>query len=216
MGLKKPIAFLRETTRNFGTIGAVFPSSRFLAREIVSLIDLRDGGNVRVLEVGAGTGAVTETIVESLGHGDELDLYEINPVFVRHLKERFEHRRGKGKGASSPKVRVFGESVQSIRPTERYDFIISTLPFNSFEPKFVADVLKLYRQILKPGGYLTYFEYLLVREFTRPFGSKAFRHRIRGVEKVMKDFEKRYMVERGTVLLNVPPAIVRHLQFAKS
>src|SRR5205809_32873 len=81
--------FLRECRLQFRSTGAVLPSTRFLARALVS--ELRTPREpARILEVGPGTGSVTKEILHHLQARDRLDLVEINPRFVTLLRDRFD------------------------------------------------------------------------------------------------------------------------------
>ena len=60
-----------------------------------------------ILEVGPGTGSVTQYIVEAMGPNDRLDLVEINSSFVGHLRERFER---------DPDFSVRAAQVRVLRP----------------------------------------------------------------------------------------------------
>jgi len=161
-----------------------------------------------VLEVGSGTGSFSRHLVESLSAGDVLDLCEINPNFAERLRSRFTSN---GHHPNGPQIRVYEDSVLNLEPSEPYDFIVSGLPFNSFEPDFVSSVLTKYTEMLKPGGYLSFFEYLFIRELTYPFGSKNYRQRVSAVAEVMSQYYKDRNLESETVLLNIPPAVVHHL-----
>ena len=92
--LKNQAAFFRQFRQRFETTGAIAPSSRFLARSMTSFLAARDLSKpVRVLEIGPGTGPVTESIVKLLQPGDVFDLVELNEEFVSILKARFENER---------------------------------------------------------------------------------------------------------------------------
>ena len=81
--------FFRECRRQFRSTGAVLPSTRFLARALVSeLRKPRAPG--RILEVGPGTGSVTKEILRHLKPADRFDLVEINARFINLLHERFD------------------------------------------------------------------------------------------------------------------------------
>ena len=90
--------FLRQARRDFLRTGAIAPSSRFLARAICSEMR-RAGPPVRALEAGAGTGALTGEILESLPDGSRLDIYELNPVFAEHLASAYGSRQEAGRRA---------------------------------------------------------------------------------------------------------------------
>src|SRR5262249_13446954 len=80
--------FFRETRRHFRNTGSLLPSSRFLARSLVSELRM-PRGPARILEVGPGTGSVTAQILRLLLPGDMMDAVEINSHFVTVLQHRF-------------------------------------------------------------------------------------------------------------------------------
>src|SRR5437588_12929510 len=85
--------FLRQCRRQFRSTGAILPSSRFLARALVSEIAKpREPG--RILEVGPGTGSVTRQILRRMRPDDLLDAVEINANFLVRLVQRLENDRG--------------------------------------------------------------------------------------------------------------------------
>src|SRR5438270_2901754 len=84
--------FLRESRRHFRNTGALLPSSRFLARALVTeLRKPRDPS--RILEVGPGTGSVTREILRHLRPDDRLDAVEVNGRFLSLLERRFVQER---------------------------------------------------------------------------------------------------------------------------
>jgi len=117
--------FLREFVRNFHTTGAVLPSGRWLAAALARYVG-NGLGPKRILEVGPGTGAVTQKIVAALGNEDYLDLVELNDSFVHQLRERF--RSDPGFQPVAERARVLHCAVQELPPEASYDLIISGLP----------------------------------------------------------------------------------------
>src|SRR5260370_5739986 len=85
--------FFRESRRHFGNTGSFLPSSRFLARALVSELRKSRGpeGSAprRILEVGPGTASVTREILQHMHPGDRLDAVELNSRFAALLKRRF-------------------------------------------------------------------------------------------------------------------------------
>src|SRR5512139_3062682 len=79
--------FYSEFRRNFITTGAIAPSSPLPAKAMIYPLKQRVNNPIRVLEVGAGTGAFTHRILRELRSGDSLDIYELNPRFFRALNE---------------------------------------------------------------------------------------------------------------------------------
>ncbi|MCZ7645142.1 MAG: methyltransferase domain-containing protein [Planctomycetota bacterium] len=208
-----PLTFLRESLRDFKTTGAVAPSSPFLARAMAHCLPpARElPGDLRVLEVGPGTGAFTRALAQRMNGRGRLDLYEISPNFVEHLKEKIA--RQKGFASMRERIRVIRGDVRELPAKPVYDRIVSGLPLNNFTPGEVQGFLEHFRALLKPDGTLAYFEYLAIRELQTPFRRKQERERLRGIRDVVQAFQKRYQVKARVVPLNVPPAVVRYLKF---
>ncbi|MGA2945688.1 MAG: methyltransferase [Xanthobacteraceae bacterium] len=69
------------------SIGAVTPSGKMLARTMASYVDPNSDGPV--VELGPGTGPVTEALVEAGVSPSRLVLVEFNPSFCRILQSRY-------------------------------------------------------------------------------------------------------------------------------
>jgi phospholipid N-methyltransferase len=200
----------RECRQHFRSTGALLPSSRFLGRALVSELR-KPRGPSRILEVGPGTGSVTAQILRHLRPDDHLDAVEINAHFVTLLERRF---------LDEPRFRRYHDQVRLIHaPVEEllgdrvYDFIISGLPLNNFPTAQVRDIFRAFNRLLKPGGMLSYFEYVLIRQLKTPFANRRERRRLYRVGRVVGQYIGAYQFRRQHVLMNVPPAIVRHLRF---
>jgi phospholipid N-methyltransferase len=202
--------FFRECRRHFRTTGAVLPSSRFLARALVR--HLRGPRSPwRILEVGPGTGSVTCEIARRLVPGDRLDLVEINEHFVRLMERRL--RREEVFRPWRDQVQVIHAAVEDLLGDSVYDFIVSGLPLNNFPVAQVRGIFATYNRLLKPGGMLTYYEYALVRQLKTPFVDRRERRRLFRVGRVVGGYIRNYQIDRERILINVPPATVRHLRF---
>ena len=79
--------FLRSWLERPLVTGALTPSSKMLARVMASYVDPRQPGPV--VELGPGTGPVTDAIVRRGVAQDRLVLVEFNPEFCKLLKRRF-------------------------------------------------------------------------------------------------------------------------------
>jgi len=201
--------FLRESRRHFHDTGALLPSSRFLARALVSEFKKRKG-SCRILEVGPGTGSVTAQILRHLLPGDQLDLVELNSHFIAILQKRFNLER-KFVGRRD-QVKIIHAAVEKLPGEGLYDFIISGLPLNNFSVAQVREILRVYNRLLKPGGTLTYFEYVLIRQLKTPFVDRRERRRLYRVGRVVGGYVRAHQVRRQRVFMNMPPAVVRHLR----
>jgi len=140
--------FLRQPR----TVGAVAPSSRILAREMVRGLDL--GAAVRLAELGPGTGAFTREIVDRLGPAGRFLAIELEPEFAAAIKHKW------------PAVDCVCASAAMLAPlaAERrlkpVDHIISGLPFASLPGEMTREILDGIQEVLRPGGTFTAFQYV--------------------------------------------------------
>jgi phospholipid N-methyltransferase len=200
--------FFREYRLHGRSTGSLLPSSRFLGQALVSEIR-KPRAPGKILEVGPGTGSVTRQLVRYLMPGDRLDAVEINDHFVALLEHRFEHEWAFR--SRREQLHLIHAAVEDLPGEATYDFIISGLPLNNFPVTQVREIFNAYDRLLKPGGTLTYYEYVLVRQLKTPFVNRRERWRLAGVGRVVRGYIRSYQVRRQQVFINVPPAIVRHL-----
>ena len=85
--LDDEVRFLRSWIERPLSIGAVTPSGKILARTMASYVDPDSNGPV--VELGPGTGPVTEALVRAGVAPSRLVLVEFNPSFCRILKARY-------------------------------------------------------------------------------------------------------------------------------
>jgi phosphatidylethanolamine/phosphatidyl-N-methylethanolamine N-methyltransferase len=91
--LKKPlrlddeVRFLRSWIEKPLHMGAVMPSGRLLARTMAQYVDPQSDGPV--VELGPGTGAITNALIEHGVDQKRLVLVEYNPGFCALLRERY-------------------------------------------------------------------------------------------------------------------------------
>jgi phosphatidylethanolamine/phosphatidyl-N-methylethanolamine N-methyltransferase len=85
--LDDEVRFIRSWLERPLTIGAVTPSGKVLARAMASYVDPASDGPV--VELGPGTGPVTEALVEAGVAPSRLVLVEFNPAFCRILRSRY-------------------------------------------------------------------------------------------------------------------------------
>ena len=209
--LKNQIAFFRQFRQRFETTGAIAPSSRFLARSMTSYLASRDPAiPVRVLEIGPGTGPVTNSIVQLLRPDDVFDLVELNAEFVRILHQRFESESAWA--SAKPQSTIHQLPVQEFQTSAPYDFVISGLPLNNFPADLVTSIAETYFRLLKPGGVLSYFEYMYVRPIRKVVSRGAERNRITAIDTTLQGHCDRCRIRRDNIWLNTPPAWVQHLR----
>jgi phosphatidylethanolamine/phosphatidyl-N-methylethanolamine N-methyltransferase len=95
--LKKPprlddeVRFLRSWIEKPLHMGAVMPSGKVLARTMAQYVDINSSGPV--VELGPGTGAITNALIEHGVDQKRLVLVEYNPGFCALLRDRYPHAK---------------------------------------------------------------------------------------------------------------------------
>lgn len=202
--------FFRQFLTNYRTTGAILPSGRLLASALSRFVGREHDEARRILEVGPGTGSVTRLIVKALGPEDRLDLVELNGSFVRCLRHRFQTDEAFRPLAS--RSRVLHCPVQELPLGGRYDLIISGLPLTNFSVSEVEGILAALTGLLKPGGTLSFFEYIAIRRMRSLVSGPAERARLRGIGEALDSLLREHEVRREWIWPNVPPAWVHHVR----
>jgi phosphatidylethanolamine/phosphatidyl-N-methylethanolamine N-methyltransferase len=116
-----PFLFVRSLLLNPRAMGALAPSSPKLSRLMASLVD---SANSSVLEIGAGTGAVTRALLARNVHPDRLIVIERDPSLAAFLRHEFPGVRVRC-GEAIHLCRILSESVG------RVDTVVSSLPLRN-------------------------------------------------------------------------------------
>lgn len=206
------LEFFKQFRTTFETTGAIAPSSRFLASDMAGPMKQHQGTK-QVLEIGPGTGAVTRQIVKQIQPGDQLDLVELNDKFVEILHKRFDSEQGFQE--IKDQTAIHNCPVQEYGSGQEYDYIVSGLPLNNFPTELVGEIFKAYFRLLKPGGVLSYFEYMYVRPVRKVISRGEENQRIRSIDEIMANYTRQFRIQTDWVWLNIPPAWVQHLQKEK-
>jgi phospholipid N-methyltransferase len=202
--------FFGQVWRNYHTTGAVWPSGRRLAAALARYV-ATDGPPKRILEAGPGTGAVTRTIAKAMRPEDRLDLVELNDSFVACLTQGLADDPMLKQVAD--RTRVLHCAVEALPGESPYDVIVSGLPLNNFSAAAVECILGKFAELLRPGGTLSFFEYMAMRPLRAVVSGPAGRERLRGVGRAMAAVLSAGEVRRDWVWANIPPAWVHHVRF---
>lgn len=212
MPLAERLHFLQRYLVSPRQVGALWPSSRWLARALAAPFAQRSRP-AWVLEVGAGTGPVTRRLAALLGPADRLDICEIDDKFVHILEETMLGSGSLADARAEGRVNLLHCPVQTIDAPARYDYIISGLPLNAFDSAEVETILDAIQRNLKPGGVFSYFEYVGARLLLRVSPNGRSRRRIRATSSILDRRIRRHQIAKRTVWANFPPAHARHWQF---
>jgi phosphatidylethanolamine/phosphatidyl-N-methylethanolamine N-methyltransferase len=138
--------FLAQMLHRPGRTGAVAPSSRALARMMTR--DL-DPGTGSVVELGGGTGKITEAILARGIPPERLAVYETNPTFAALLRRRF------------PGVAVLEADARTVSEAPLADIgaVVSGLPLLSIPTRVQQEIIAGAFGCLRPGGMFVQFTY---------------------------------------------------------
>ena len=199
--------FLSQALSNFGTVGAIAPSSPLLAKAIVQPLRDRPDRPISVLEVGAGTGVFTAQILKSLGRGDRLDVYELNPRFYGYLSRFLQSQNLQARGV---RCGLHNTDIRAMRQDRQYDFIVCGLPFNSFDVRTFDEILEILMNHLTGSGVFAYFEYSLNHRVRSRFLKAPDRDRLQKVNLRIRRFTRKHQFACRHVWWNLPPAKARY------
>ncbi|MFE0301234.1 class I SAM-dependent methyltransferase (plasmid) [Priestia megaterium] len=177
------IHFIQEYIRHPRTVGAVMPSSKQLAKEMVKPIPFEKV--TCIVEYGPGTGVFTDEIIQHKRPDTIFLAIEANETFYQMLKEKYAHVEN---------VYIIHGSAENIKQylnkygIVKVDCIVSGLPFTSLPSSISSFILQETAHVLGKEGKFITFQYSKVK---RSFFSSFFDN---------IDFERVYW--------NVPPAYV--------
>jgi len=169
------------------TVGALAPSSGCLARLVLRRCPLRHAQTV--VELGAGTGAITRLIRDRIGPDTKFLALELDATHVERLRERF------------PDVSVCRESAEHLASLlarhgcRSADCIISGLPWGNMSQRMQERILRQVLTCLRPGGRFCGFGYVHAKWYP---SSRAFR------ENLATHFSRVHISR--VVWRNLPPA----------
>lgn len=174
------LLFVREGLSDPRSIGSVMPSSPALARRMAAMTRWDD--RTWILELGAGTGVVTQALLSRGAAAGRLLAIERSEPLAALLRRRFPAVRVVCGDAASLR-----QIVQKAAPRARQFAVVSSLPFRSLPQPVGAAIRGEIAGLLARGGQWTQFTYALSRREV-PAG-------------FMRD-------DSSTVWVNVPPARV--------
>jgi phosphatidylethanolamine/phosphatidyl-N-methylethanolamine N-methyltransferase len=179
--LEDEARFLRSWLERPLVTGAVTPSGKMLARTMASYVDPRQSGPV--VELGPGTGPVTDALVRRGVAQDRLVLVEYNPEFCRLLKRRF------------PKATIVQGDAYDLQASLK-DILadpaaatVSSLPLFTKPLEARLHLLEQAQALMHPGAPFIQFTYAVVP----PMPARSDRYTASGSNRVW---------------LNLPPARV--------
>lgn len=193
-------------TNPFRMIGAFAPSSQRLADAMTRYVTILDGK--RILEVGAGSGAITKALIKKMNDRQNSDVVEIFPRLAALLKMRFGDQKA---------VNIFGGDILHFEATSNtYDMIICSLPFNAFAPETTQAILSRLVDLAKDGAVMSFFEYRILQGAAKLLLPKRKREQFLKSHDLIERLNEQFKFDQEIVNMNIPPAVVHYLRINKS
>jgi phosphatidylethanolamine/phosphatidyl-N-methylethanolamine N-methyltransferase len=164
---KDEARFLRSWLERPLMVGAVTPSGKVLARTMASYVDPRIPGPV--IELGPGTGPVTDALIRRGVAQERLVLIEYSPEFCQLLKRRF------------PKATIIQGDAYDLKETlsgilrEPAAATVSSLPLFTKPMDQRLELLEVAQELMHPNGPFIQFTYAVVPPI--PARSQAYKAR---------------------------------------
>ena len=154
MKFKDTFVFIAGCARNPKIKGAVCPSSKYLARAMIS--GSPNGKEGIILELGAGSGAVTNALVER-GYSKNLISVEYDPKLAEYLSKKY------------PEVEVVNDSAENVKKilgdrASKLVAVVSSLPFLSLPPDMSKRIVSEVENAMPEGARFIQFTYNLMRK----------------------------------------------------
>ena len=147
--------FLKQFFKQKKMVGAVAPSSRFLAHKMLNHLPLSTAKVI--VELGPGNGVFTKRIIKEMGENTQLIVIELNDLFYEELSSTIQ----------DPRVHIFHDSANKIGDfikqigQDKADIIISSLPLANFPEDLKTDLLDSIHNSLDEKGTFVQFQYSL-------------------------------------------------------
>lgn len=147
------INFFKEFLKNWKEVGSIIPSSRFLTKKMLEVVDFNKAKVI--VEIGPGLGCFTNEILKMMSKDARLIIFEINPDFCQKLRKKEDN---------DSRLKVFNVSALDMSyhlKNIKADYVISGIPLSTLTEDSRSLLLRAIKNILKEGGVYMQFQYSL-------------------------------------------------------
>ncbi len=151
----KRLRFLQEFLRERKTVGAIAPSSQFLAKKMMAPIDFKKARNI--VELGPGTGVFTKELLRQMRPDAKLFAFETQVRFCALIRKEI----------NDPRLILIHDTAEKIgeylaqHGVEKADYTVSSLPFTVIPDTVKNTILNQAVKYLDPEGLFIQFQYSL-------------------------------------------------------
>lgn len=172
--------FLKQFFKDRQMVGAVAPSSRFLAAKMLENVDFSTAKII--IELGPGNGVFTEIMLKRMAPDARLYVFELNEQFHAEVSKK----------VNDPRAQIIHDSAENIakyvQEDGSADAVVSSLPLMVFPEELRSNVVNAAHKALHEDGKYIQFQYSLQSK--------------RYLEGIFQKVKIRFTVR------NIPPAFV--------
>lgn len=153
--MPKAVKFLKNAIKG-EKVGAVSRSSKFVIKKV--LAQIKKDSLESVLEFGPGDGVLTTEILKKLSSNGKMYVVELDPNFVKELKDIGDKRL----------IVIEGKMEDVVLHPKKYgvesvELIVSSIPFTFIKKEDREDVVKKAKKLLVHGGqFIIFHQYSLL------------------------------------------------------
>lgn len=141
------LTFITQFAKHPGMVGSIVPSSKYLTRRMLAPVNWNKASVI--IELGCGTGVITQEIIRLQKEQSQVMLFERNAHFRSLLMKRYPAL------PIYKEAQTLGYILQS--QNQKADVIISSLPFSNFPDEKQESILQaVYDALADQGLFITY------------------------------------------------------------
>lgn len=153
--MAKQKSFIKQFWQEKKMVGAMSPSSKYLANKMLNPIDFK---KARVIvELGPGTGVFTKRMLAQMQPDAKLLVFELNDAFFETLQSEI----------NDPRMILIHDSAEHVQKylqandLLQTDYVVSSLPLANFPLKLKKNIIESSYNSLKNNGKYIQFQYSL-------------------------------------------------------
>jgi len=147
--------FFEVAIKNLNTVGTFTYSSKYLIQQTLKPINFKK--DLNIVELGAGNGCITQTLLNQMTANSRLFSFEINPNFVEIIKQTITDKRLE---LCMQSAELFPEVLQ-LNGIHQPDHIVSAVPMVVLPKALVHQILSTSAEKLPAGGFFSQITYSL-------------------------------------------------------
>lgn len=149
--MKETGLFFRQWLRSPKSMGSIIPSSMALARAVTRAVAWKPGQTV--VELGAGTGAISQGLLERGMPSEALTMIELDEQLYDYLRNRFPGVRVVHGDATRLSEIVAEQEIREVST------VVSGLPMVNMPFDFQKAIVQESVKSLIPGGFMLQYSY---------------------------------------------------------